>query len=133
MIFEKSSLDGCSFSCYCAPFWRRKNPYEIAPRLLVCFLLASLMAHGQGVGASGEITGTVTDYPGAAVLNATVNVVDTQTGLPRTVTTDNTGQFRVTGLSPATYDVRARMPGFATEIRKGVAVAVGQTVVSDFD
>ena len=102
------------------------------PRLLVCFLLATLMAHGQGVGTSGEITGTVTDSAGAAVLNATVNVVDTQTGLQRTVTTDNTGQFRVTGLSPATYDVRAQMPGFATEIRKGVTVAVGQTVVSDF-
>ena len=102
------------------------------PRLLVCFLLATLMAHGQGVGTSGEITGTVTDSAGAAVLNATVNVVDTQTGLQRTVTTDNTGKFRVTGLSPATYDVRAQMPGFATEIRKGVTVAVGQTVVSDF-
>ena len=132
MVFEKSSLDGRSFSCYCAPFWRRNNPMKSLPRLLVCFLLATLMAHGQGVGTSGEITGTVTDSAGAAVLNATVNVVDTQTGLQRTVTTDNTGQFRVTGLSLATYDVRAQMPGFATEIRKGVTVAVGQTVVSDF-
>src|SRR5579872_287803 len=130
MIFEKSSLDGRSFSHYCAPLWRRKNPMK--SDLLVCFLLATLMAHGQGVGTSGEITGTVTDSAGAAVLKATVNAVDTQTGLQRTVTTDNAGKFRVTGLSPATYDIRAQMPGFATEIRKGVTVAVGQTVVSDF-
>jgi hypothetical protein len=102
------------------------------PGVLVCFLFATVMAHGQGVGTSGEIAGTVTDSAGAAVLKATVNVVDTQTGLQRTATTNSTGQFRVTGLSPATYDISAQMPGFATEIRKGVTLAVGQTVVSDF-
>jgi len=90
------------------------------------------MAYGQGVGTSGEITGTVSDASGGVVLKATVNVVDTQTGLTRTAATNSTGQFRVTGLSPATYDISAQMPGFASEIRKGVTVAVGQTVISDF-
>ena len=51
---------------------------------LVCFLLAVSMAHAQGVGTSGEITGTVTDASGAVLLKATVNVIDTQTGLKRT-------------------------------------------------
>src|ERR1700733_10348958 len=132
MVFEKSTLDGRSSSCYCALFWRRKSPMNSLPHLLVCFLLATLMAHGQGVGTSGEFTGTVTDPAGAAVLKATVNAVDTQTGQQRTVTTDSTGQFRITGLSPATYDISAQMQGFATEIRKGVPLDVGQTVVSDF-
>ena len=86
----------------------------------------------QGVGTSGEITGTVTDSSGGVLPKATVNVVDTQTGLKRTATTNGTGQFRVAGLSPATYDISAEMPGFATEIRRGVTVAIGQTVVSDF-
>jgi len=100
--------------------------------VLGCFLLATLMAHAQGVGTSGEITGTVTDSSGGVVVRATVNVVDTQTGLRRTATTNGNGQFRVAGLSPATYDVSAEMGGFATEIRKGIALDVGQTVVSDF-
>jgi len=90
------------------------------------------MAYAQGVGTSGEITGTVTDSSGGVVLKATVNVVDPQTGLKRTAMTSGTGQFRVAGLSPATYDVSAEMAGFATEIRRGVTVAIGQTVVSDF-
>ncbi|MGC2729209.1 MAG: carboxypeptidase-like regulatory domain-containing protein, partial [Candidatus Sulfotelmatobacter sp.] len=63
---------------------------------------------------------------------ATINVVDTQTGLKRTATTNGTGQFRVVGLSPATYNVSAQMSGFATEIRRSVTVAIGQTVTSDF-
>ena len=101
--------------------------------VLVCFLCAAtFMAHAQGVGSSGEITGAVTDSSGAALPRATVNVVDTQTDLKRTVIADGTGQFRVAGLSPATYDVSAELPGFATEIRRGVPVAIGQTVVSDF-
>ena len=101
--------------------------------VLVCFLYAATtMAHAQGVGSSGEITGAVTDSSGAALPRATVNVVDTQTGLKRTVVADGTGQYRVAGLSPATYDVSAELPGFATEIRRSVPVAIGQTVISDF-
>ncbi len=100
--------------------------------ILACLLVATLAVVAQGVGTSGEITGTVTDSAGSVVLKATVSVVDTQTGLKRNTTTDSTGQFRVAGLSPATYDVSVAMSGFATEIRKNVVVAVGQTVISDF-
>lgn len=99
---------------------------------LVCFLFATLMANAQGVGTSGEITGTVTDSSGAVLQKAIVKVTDTQTGLKRTVVTNSTGQFRAPGLSPATYDVSAELPGFATAIRRGVTVAIGQTVISDF-
>jgi hypothetical protein len=100
--------------------------------VLACVVFTALTAQAQGVGTSGEITGTVTDSAGNVVLNSTVRVVDTQTGLTRTAVTNGAGQFRITGLSPATYDVSAAMSGFATEIRKAVIVALGQTVISDF-
>jgi len=119
---------------YCGkvPRIQKENPMRSLACGLVCFLFATLMAHAQGVGTSGEITGTVTDASGAILQKATVNVVDTQTGLKRTAVTNSTGQFRAAGLSPATYDVSAELPGFATEIRRGVTVAIGQTVISDF-
>jgi carboxypeptidase family protein len=98
----------------------------------VCLLLAASVAHAQGVGSSGQITGTVTDASGGVLPNVTVNVVDNQTGLKRTATTNGAGQFRAAGLSPATYDVSVERPGFATEIRRSVTVAIGQTVISDF-
>jgi hypothetical protein len=100
--------------------------------VLLSFLFATFVAHAQGVGSSGEITGTVTDASGAVLPKATVNVVDTQTGLKRTVVTNDTGQFRAAGLSPAIYDVSAELRGFATLIRRSVTVAIGQTVISDF-
>jgi hypothetical protein len=135
MVFEASSLDGRAASRYGSNSWKRVFVYSTMKSLacvLGCFLFATFMAHAQGVGTSGDITGTVTDSSGSVLLKATVDVVDTQTGLKRTVMTDSTGQFRVAGLSPATYDVSAQMAGFATEIRKGVTVAIGQIVISDF-
>jgi Carboxypeptidase regulatory-like domain len=98
----------------------------------VCLLLAASVAQAQGVGSSGEITGTVVDASGGVLPKATINVVDTQTGLKRTAITNDTGQFRVVGLLPATYDISAQMTGFATEIRRAIPVAIGQTVTSDF-
>src|SRR5208337_252728 len=120
MVFELSSLMG------------RLVKAMTPACVLVCFLFATALAHAQGVGTSGEITGTVVDSSGGLLVKATINVVDAQTGLKRTATTNDTGQFRVTGLAPAAYDISAEMAGFATAIRKGVTVAIGQTVVSDF-
>jgi hypothetical protein len=104
--------------------------------LLACIfaslLLATSVAHAQGVGSSGDIKGTVTDSSGGVLPKVTMVVVGTETGLRRTTVTDDTGQYRVTGLSPASYDVRAELSGFQTEIRKGVNVTVGETVIVDF-
>ncbi len=98
---------------------------------LLCLLLFG-GAHAQGVGSSGDIKGTVTDPNGALLPNVAVAVVGTQTGLRRTAVTSDTGQYRVTNLPPATYDVRAELHGFDTAIRKGVTVTIGETVLADF-
>jgi hypothetical protein len=84
------------------------------------------------VGTSGEITGTVTDSSGGVVVKATINVVDAQTGLKRTATTNGTGQFRVTGLAPATTTSVRKWRALPQRFEKASRSAIGQTVVSDF-
>jgi hypothetical protein len=135
MGFSQNSLDGRAASRYRACSWKRIFVYSTATSTacaLLCILFATSVAHAQGVGSSGEISGTVIDASGGVLPKATINVVETQTGLKRTAMTNDTGQFRVVGLAPATYDVSAGLSGFATEIRRGVTVAIGQTVTSDF-
>ena len=135
MGFAQNSLDDRAASRDGACSWKRFFLYPPAKPIvcaLLCFLFASSLARAQGVGSSGEISGTVTDPSGAVLPKVAVTLIETQTGLKRTAVTNDAGQFRVLGLSPATYDVSAQMAGFATEIRRGVAVAVGQTVTSDF-
>jgi hypothetical protein len=132
MKFERKGSNGCAASRTIS--WRQKSISAIKPiaALLGCLVVAASLCVAQGVGTSGQITGTITDSTGSVVARATVDVVDTQTSGKRTATTNDSGQYRVAGVAPATYDISAHMPGFATEIRKNVPVAVGQTLVSDF-
>ena len=51
---------------------------KILAAITVCLLLAAGSAYAQGVGASGEITGTVMDPSGAVVPNATVVATEAQ-------------------------------------------------------
>jgi hypothetical protein len=135
MGFAQNSLNRRAASRYGACSWKQVFVYFTVKSIacsLRCLLYATVAAHAQGVGSSGEIAGTVTDVTGAVMPKVTVDVIDTQTGLKRTAMTNGTGQFRVVGLSPATYDVSAEVTGFATEIRRSVTVAIGQTVSSDF-
>jgi Carboxypeptidase regulatory-like domain len=101
-------------------------------KILFVFLLITGMMHAQGVGASGELRGTVTDPSGATVSGATVVVTDIAKGTKHTVVTDNDGSFRVPGLLPANYSVAVSKTGFQTEIAKAVTVTIGQTSVVNF-
>jgi hypothetical protein len=98
----------------------------------VCLLMSSGMLFAQGLGASGSIIGTVTDTSGAVIPNATVTVTDANRGIKRTTTSDSTGRYLMSGLSPTAYDVSAERNGFQTAIQKNVVLYVGQTLTVDF-
>src|SRR5215469_4303890 len=100
--------------------------------LFACLLFTASAAQAQGVGSSGEIGGTVFDASGAVLSKVAVRAVELGTGAERNVVTDGSGHYRITGLSPTAYSVSVSSSGFATEIRRNVSVAIGQTVICDF-
>jgi hypothetical protein len=103
--------------------------------LLVCvagLLSGGSVASAQGVGASADLTGTVTDPSGANVPNAKVTALDIGKGLQRTVVTDEHGFYRLPGLAPANYKLSVEHPGFQTEIVPSLSLTVGQASVLDF-
>ena len=100
--------------------------------LLSFLLLPPAMVRAQGVGSSGDIRGTVKDPSGAVLPGVAISVDDPATGFTRTVTTGSAGQFQITGLPPATYNVTAKISGFATEIRKNVVVSLGRATTLDY-
>jgi hypothetical protein len=101
-------------------------------RIFLASLLLSGMVFAQGVGASGDIRGTVTDPSGAVVTGANVTATDIAKGIKHTVATDANGQFRLTNLQPATYSLSVSKSGFQSELAKNVVVNVGQTSTVDF-
>jgi hypothetical protein len=99
--------------------------------VLACLLLAG-MACAQGLGASGDIKGTVTDPSGAVVTGAVVTATDVNKGIKHTVSTDNNGQFFLAGLPPAAYSISVTKSGFQPEVAKSVVVNIGQSLILNF-
>src|SRR5258708_18686828 len=114
--------------CHFGGFMRSSNLFRI---VLACLLFTG-MVYAQGVGASGDIRGTVSDPTGAVVSKATVTATDTAKGIKHTAITDPDGEYRFGSLPPATYDISIQFSGFQTAIQKGVSVNIGQTLSLDF-
>src|SRR5271155_4893895 len=99
---------------------------------LVFFLLMSPAANAQGVGASGQIKGTVFDPSGSVIPGAAVEAVDPGKGTHYTTTTDASGQFQFPNLPPSVYELTSRHAGLQTQVQKGLQLEVGQTAIVDF-
>src|SRR5438093_1534283 len=94
-------------------------------------LFAALMAaplSAQSQATTGVIEGTVLDETGAAVPGAAVTLRNTATNYERALTTDADGRFRGLLLPLGPYRVTVSRPGFATLVRDGINLAVGQSV-----
>ena len=72
----------------------------------------------------GTILGTVSDPNGAVVAGAKVTARNTSTGLERSTTTDEAGNYTIPELPIGTYEVRVEQTGFANAVVSSVIVAV---------
>jgi len=79
----------------------------------------------------GGIQGTVTDSSGASVIGANVTVKSADTGLTRTATTNDQGDYLFTELPLGTYSVSASKSGFGTKVTNGINVAVSVNTRAD--
>src|SRR5580693_963661 len=103
--------------------------------LLSCLMFSLLVgpaAYAQGVGASGQVRGTVFDPSGSVVPGASVEALDIRKGTRYSTTTDSSGQYQFPSLPPSTYELTSRHGGLQTEIQKGLEVQVGETSTVDF-
>src|SRR6266446_4212823 len=93
---------------------------------LVVLALAALAA-AQG-GATGAISGTVTDVTGAALAGAQVQIINQDTGaVARTLKTDASGAFTAPLLPVATYTVKITATGLGEGNFKDIAVRITET------
>ena len=83
-------------------------------------------AWAQAQAGSGQISGTLTDSAGAAIASATVKAKNKETGLERSATTSDDGNFTIVLLPPGRYTVTAEASGFQTGTAD-VEVTVGRT------
>ena len=73
----------------------------------------------------GRITGTVRDAQGAVIPGATVKLSNPTTGLERTVTTDDTGNFNFPELAIGTFRLTITKQGFGTSVVTDITTSQG--------
>jgi len=73
----------------------------------------------------GGINGTVMDRTGAAIANAIVVAVQTDTGVSHTSTSSSAGEFLFQDLPLGSYSVTVSFPGFSTVKTDKIAVSAG--------
>src|ERR1700712_4910869 len=99
--------------------------------MLIAFWAAAGLAHAQPA-ASVAVTGVVQDQTGAALPQATVELVNTAGAVLQTITTDPAGAFRFDRVAPGAYELRAGYAGFNPAIvalRVGARAPASQRVV----
>jgi hypothetical protein len=121
---------------------------SLFPRLLALAAVVALC--GSSLFAQqtlGGITGDVTDPSGSVIPNASVTVLDEQTSLTRTVSTNGAGTYAFVNLPIGSYTVTLSANGFETQktphisvqgnrtatlnVQLKIAAAAGQTVEVD--
>ncbi len=107
----------------------RNNLFPLYARLFLlsaALLCVSLPAFAQSQATTGDIEGRVLDPNSAAVPNATVAAKNQETGLEKSVTSDEEGLYRLVLLPPGRYTVTASgASGFQPTILQNVTVTVG--------
>ena len=78
------------------------------------------------------IVGTVTDPAGGVITAANIRVTQVQTGVARTLTTNQNGLFEIRYLVPGEYSVDVQAPGFRSERRTGILIQLGQQARVEF-
>ena len=101
---------------------------KLLPLLLAVLALVPPLARAQSQATTGVIEGTVVDPSGAPVAGASVVLKNTAINLERALVTDADGRFRGLLLPLGPYRVTASQQGFATLVRDGLDLSVGQSV-----
>jgi hypothetical protein len=113
--------------------WRERRVIKYVcgvAALAVTLLLGSAPAtYAQSTAADGSIEGTITDNSGAALPAVSVTITNDDTGVSRTIVSNDSGLYRVPLLPLGTYTVMAELQGFKKLERKGVTLNAGATAV----
>jgi hypothetical protein len=91
--------------------------------ILLIFCTASVMC-GQNAN-SGNIRGAVTDVTGAVVPGVTVTVLETNTGVSKTLTTNDSGIYEAVSILPGVYTLTFSKDGFGRLQKAGIELHVG--------
>ena len=104
-----------------------KRPLCVLIALL--FSIATCSVAWAQSASTAQITGAVKDQSGAVLPGVEVSVTQIDTGLRRSVPTDETGSYVLANLPVGPYRLEAALPGFRTYVQTGIVLQVNSNPV----
>lgn len=101
----------------------------IANRIFVLALVALISAgavFAQAQATAADLVGTVVDPSDAIVPGATVTARNAATGITRTATASESGEYQILGLPPGNYEITAEAANFKKTVISAVTLTIGQ-------
>ena len=100
--------------------------------VVICLILGAsfFLANAQKI--TGDIAGTISDSSGGGVPGATVSAENSGTSAVRTVTSSDTGGYRITDLPIGNYKLTVSVTGFKTAVTT-LDVTAGSVLSADFN
>jgi len=111
----------------------KSNPFGISAivgrilmsAIVMIFSVSAIFAQAQV--STADLNGTVVDPNGAVVAGATVTARSTSTGITRTVTSNDSGEYSMIGLQPGDYEITVEAATFKKTVISPVKLTVGQS------
>jgi len=100
---------------------RRERSFTNLTTTLIGIFGVTVLAGGLvfGQNFSAAISGVVRDATGAVLPGVNVTARHTESGLTRTVQSNETGDYRMPSLPVGAYEVTAELSGFKQQLRRG--------------
>lgn len=98
-------------------------------RMVFGFLLLVFMSATALAQSTAQINGTVTDASRAVLPGVEVTATQTETGLTRSVVTNETGSYTMPNLPIGPYRLEASLPGFRSYVQTGIVLQVNANPV----
>ncbi len=100
---------------------------------IVLLLSASPLLFGQASSGTANLAGVVLDPSGAVMPGVEIEVRNVGTNVTRRLQSNEVGRWEAVALSPGDYEIKAAKQGFATLLRKGITLSVGERAVVDLN
>src|SRR6266851_2426952 len=98
--------------------------WRLSMAVVLGAVLLGFSAPVMGQAVNATLLGAVTDTSGAVVAGAKVTATEMKTGVSRSTTTNDSGNYAFANLPPGLYEVATEKQGFKKAVRSGVDVVV---------
>jgi len=103
------------------------------PWFAFVFLILAGVTHAQAQSINASLTGRITDPAKALITDAKVAAIGTATNFAYITTTNNSGEYSLLNLPPASYRIEIEKSGFKKLIKPDVILHVQDALRIDFE